>query len=265
MVAQSDVIADVMTAPRLLDAGDAAFTIEYGNAIDASLIAAVQSLDAAIAREQAAGRLPGLIETMPTFRSLTVFFDPLQTGRRELIDALRPLLDAGTGATTEAGRRWRLPVCYEGQDNAPDLAETARAIGLGADTDALIALHSGTEYRVYMIGFLPGFAFMGDVPEPLRLPRRPQPRVRVPPGSVAVANALTGIYPWQSPGGWHLLGRCPVPMFDAKREAPSLLAPGDRVRYVPVPMSEFQRLESAIAGGEIEPSHWWAADNETAP
>lgn len=239
---------------RILDCGDAAFTIEFGNAIDPQLLAGVNALDTAIARLQAGGGLPGVIETMPTFRSLTVFFDPLLTGREALIATLQPLFAAAeAGATPLEGRRWRLPVCYEG-DCAPDLAETAAAIGAGADE--VVALHSGTEYRVYMLGFLPGFPFMGDLPERLRLPRRAEPRVRVPAGSVAIATGLTAIYPWESPGGWHLLGRCPVPLFDAGRAAPSLLAAGDRVCFEPVPLAEYQRLAGALQAGEIDPSRW---------
>lgn len=240
-------------SPRLLDAGDAAFTVEFGDRVDPALLAAVQALDAAIAREQAAGRLPGLIETMPTFRSLTVFFDPLLTGRAALIDALQPLLDAADQPTPVEGRRWRLPVCYEGEA-APDLAATAAAIG--ASADEVVALHSGTEFRVYMLGFLPGFPFMGDLPEVLRLPRRPEPRVRVPAGSVAIAGGLSAIYPWESPGGWHLLGRCPAPLFDATREAPSLLAVGDRVRFEPVSMAAYRELAAAVNAGEIDPRQW---------
>ncbi len=190
-------------SPRVLDAGDAAFTVEFGDAIDVRLLASVNALDAAVAIEASAGRLPGLVETMPTFRSLTVFFDPLATGRAALIDALQPLIAvAANHAAPLAGRRWRLPACYEGE-LGPDLAETARTFGIGSDE--LVALHAGTEYRVYMLGFLPGFPFMGDVPQRLRLPRRTEPRVRVPAGSVAIANALTAVYPWESPGGWHPL------------------------------------------------------------
>lgn len=246
----------VSTTPRVLDAGDAAFTVEFGDTIDPALLAAVNALDAAIAVMQARGGLPGLIETMPTFRSLTVFFDPLLTGREVLIAALQPLFAAAGHGQTVEGRRWCLPVCYEGEA-APDLAETARAIG--AAEAEVVALHSGTEYRVYMLGFLPGFPFMGDLPEALHLPRRAEPRLRVPAGSVAIATGLTAIYPWESPGGWHLLGRCPVPLFDAARAAPALLAAGDRVRFEPVSMIEFQRLERALRAGEIDPQQWLKA------
>src|SRR5690606_19723136 len=143
----------------------------------------------------------------------------------------------------------RLPVCYEGEA-APDLAAVAATLGIRVDE--LIAAHSGTEYRVYMLGFLPGFPFMGDLPAHLRLPRRAQPRVRVPAGSVAIATGLTAIYPWESPGGWHLLGRCPVPLFDARRAAPALLAAGDRVRFTPVSSAECRAIEAGLARGDID-------------
>jgi KipI family sensor histidine kinase inhibitor len=240
---------------RLLDAGDAAFTVEFGDTIDPALLAAVQALDAGIERARAAGALPGLIETMPTFRSLTVFFDPLLTGRAELVKALQPLFAAAEHAPPADGRHWRLPVCYEGEAG-PDLAATAAAAGIAPED--VVALHSGTEFRVYMLGFMPGFPFMGDLPAPLRLPRRTEPRVRVPAGSVAIAGGLTAIYPWESPGGWHLLGRCPARLFDAASESPSLLAVGDRVRFEPVPMAEYRRLEAAVQAREIDPAGWLA-------
>jgi len=241
--------------PRLLDAGDAAFTVEFGDAIAPEALAAVQALDTAIAREHAAGRLPGLIETMPTFRSLTIFFDPLLTGRTALVETLRPwLIQAGSAAAPE-GRLWRLPVCYEG-DAGPDLTDTAAALGLAADE--VVARHCGTLFRVYMLGFLPGFPFMGDLPAALHRPRRTEPRVRVPAGSVAIAAGLTAIYPWESPGGWHLIGSCPVTLFDATRETPALLAAGDRVSFQPVSGAEFARLAAAIRGSEIDPMHWLA-------
>ncbi|ENO85081.1 5-oxoprolinase subunit PxpB [Thauera aminoaromatica] len=238
---------------RILDAGDAALTIEFGSIIDPALLAEVNALDAAVLRRKQAGKLPGVIETMPTFRSLTVFFDPLVTDRDAVLAALQPLIAAAEHGSTTDGRHWRLPVCYEGEA-APDLAEVAGAIGIGEDE--VVALHSGAEYLVYMIGFLPGFPFMGDLPAPLRLPRRAQPRVRVPAGSVAIATGLTAIYPWESPGGWHLLGRCPVPLFDARRTSPSLLAAGDRVRFVPVSAQECRAIEAGLASAQIDPMQW---------
>ncbi|HEY5789576.1 MAG TPA: 5-oxoprolinase subunit PxpB [Gammaproteobacteria bacterium] len=230
--------------------------MSLGERIDRTLVAQVAALDARIAALAAQGALPGLVETVPTFRSLTLIYDPLLTTRRELQQALAPALATAIDGTLASGRSWRLPVCYGG-DFGPDLAATAAAAGL--DEAAVIALHHGRDYRVYMLGFLPGFPFIGDVAEPLRLPRRSEPRPRVAPGSVAVAGGLTAVYPSASPGGWHLLGRCPVPLFDLASAQPSLLQPGDRVRFTPVEAAEYARLERALAGGELPRERFAAA------
>jgi inhibitor of KinA len=245
---------------RILDFGDTAFTIEFGDVIDPRVHAEVDSLDAAIEAARAQGAFAGLVETVPTFRSLTVVFDPLLTDRQALSDAIMPLAGRADSAPPPASRHWRLPACYEG-DAAPDLEELARTSGV--DAEGVVRLHSQTEYVVYMLGFLPGFPFMGDVPEALRRPRRIEPRVRVPSGSVAIANGLTAIYPWESPGGWHLIGRCPVPLFDAGRTTPALLRAGDRVRFEPVSAAEYARIERALADGEIDPLSWCASRRDS--
>lgn len=236
---------------RILDCGDAAFTIEFGQRIDPALQERVRMLDAAVAATHDQGRLPGLIEAVPTFRSLTVLYDPLLTTREALLGSIAPLIDADTVAATAPVRHWRLPACYDG-DFGPDLDDVARLAG--ATREDVIALHTGTEYVVYMLGFLPGFPFMGDVAPALALPRRSEPRVRVPAGSVAIATGLTAIYPWESPGGWHLLARCPVPLFNAQRNPPALLQAGDRVRFEAVDAAEYQRLDAALAAGELDPA-----------
>ncbi|MDX5363481.1 MAG: 5-oxoprolinase subunit PxpB [Pseudazoarcus pumilus] len=234
------------SAPRFLDLGDRAITVEFGNAIDPALLARVAALDEACAR----AALPGVVETVPTFRSLSIVFDPLVTSRAELLPALEALLAQDISADTAPARRWRLPACYGGAFS-PDLDEVAQRCGISAD--ALVQLHAGREYVVYMLGFLPGFPFMGDVAEALRLPRRAEPRVAVPAGSVAIANGLTAVYPWQSPGGWHLLGHCPVPLFDAGRASPALLAAGDKVCFEVVDAAEYARIAQALATGELAP------------
>ena len=245
----------------ILDAGDTAFTIEFGNAIDPALQAEVDVLDHAIDDAWNQGELKGVIETVPTFRSLTVIYNPIETDRETLLARVMPLAQAATRARKVPARHWRLPACYEG-DAAPDLVETASALGIS--TDRLIELHAETEYVVYMLGFLPGFPFMGDLPEALRLPRRTEPRVRVPPGSIAIAAGLTAIYPWESPGGWHLLGRCPVPLFNPSRPQPALLRAGDRIRFSAISSPECARLDSALAAGELDPDTWRCAEAEAA-
>ena len=241
--------------PRLLDAGDGAVTIEFGDQITSQLVGRVAALDKLLQAARERGELAGVVETMPTFRSLTVLYDPLQTSRAALDPVLTALASQSEAAPAANGRRWRLPVCYGGEFGA-DLADVASATGLSPD--AVVQLHADTELSVYMIGFMPGFPFMGGLPSALDMPRRREPRLRVPAGSVAITGSLTAIYPWQSPGGWQLIGRCPVPLFDAAAATPSLLAPGDTVRFEAITAQRLAELEAAITAGELGPHAWLA-------
>jgi inhibitor of KinA len=227
---------------RFLPSGDTAVVAEFGDRIDRALNQRVLRLNAAV---RAAG-IPGVVETLPTFRSLLVHYDPLATRNADVIAAIERLL-ALDETVAQSGTLWRIPACYEGT-HAPDLEEVAQRAGLAADE--VIRLHSGTQYQVYMIGFSPGFPYMGDVPAPLALPRRTDPRVRVPAGSIAIAAGMTAVYPVESPGGWHLIGSTPVRFFDVSAPQPALLAPGDRVLFEPVDESEYERIGAAVATGE---------------
>ena len=233
--------------------GDSAVTVEFGDRIAPNLVARVRAFDLAVQAALASGHLPGVIETMPTFRSLSVLYDPLLTRRSALDPALLALLQQADPAPLAAGRRWRLPVCYGG-DFGADLADVAAATGLAPE--AVVQLHAEAEVSVYMIGFMPGLPFMGSLPPGLGMPRRREPRLRVPAGSVAITGRLTTIYPWQSPGGWQLIGRCPVPLFDAAAAQPALLAPGDSVRFEAVTPARFAELAAAIGAGELTAHAW---------
>jgi KipI family sensor histidine kinase inhibitor len=168
---------------------------------------------------------------------------------------LRASLAGAGSAASAAGRHWRLPVCYGGEFG-PDLDGMAASVGLPAEE--IVRRHASTTYRVYMLGFLPGFPFMGDLPEALALPRRQEPRVRVPAGSVATAGRLTAIYPWESPGGWHLLGRCPVPLFSPHWSGAALFLPGDAVSFDVVDAAEFARIEQRWQGSTKLPVEYLA-------
>lgn len=214
-------------APRLLELGDAALTLEFGERIDPAVNARVMAARDVLA----AAALPGITDLVPTYRSLTVHFDPLATDRSALIEHLHAAAEAMQKSAL-TGRYFEIPVRFGGADG-PDLDEVAKTTGRSADE--IIDTLCGLELRVYLIGFLPGFPYMGDLPDWLRLPRRATPRTAVPPNSVAIAGPQAAVYPWQSPGGWHLLGRTTVQMFDADNaERPALLAPGDTVRFVRV-------------------------------
>jgi len=232
---------------RILNAGDTALTIEFGERIERHLLAAVAALDAALARAIGRGELRGIVETVPTFRSLTVIYDPLLCSRAEIEPAVMAYAETALRSSVardgpHRGRVWQLPVCYGDEIAAcgPDLDELAQACGL--PPAEVIRRHASVTYEVYMLGFQPGFAFLGDLPAQLSRPRRSEPRLRVPAGSVATAGTLTAIYPWESPGGWHLLGACPVPLFSANWPQAALLLPGDRVCFRAVAATEYRLL-----------------------
>jgi KipI family sensor histidine kinase inhibitor len=212
-------------APRIRDAGDSALLIEWDEAIDPEINARAIAMAAAI-REAA---VSGVRDVVSTYRSVAVFFNPLMVEP----DRLRSVL-AGLRAEPEQiahGKRIEIPVAYGGEAG-PDLATVAEWAKLSAE--AVIERHAHADYRVFMLGFLPGFAYLGSVDTAIAAPRRRTPRVRVPAGSVGIAGRNTGIYPRESPGGWQLIGRSAVKVFDVTRAHPSLFAPGDVVRFRPV-------------------------------
>lgn len=230
---------------RFLPAGDTALVVEFGDRIDRALSERVLQL----ADHITAVSPVGVIETVATFRSLLVHYDPLVTSGAVLTERIRSLAGI-SGRSARHGRRFAIPVCYD-KSCAPDLEEVAERTGL--TPDAVIAAHAGRDYHVYAIGFLPGYAYMGDVAPEIVLPRRSEPRVRVPPGSVAIAAGMTGIYPIESPGGWHLIGATAVRLFDPGWPEPSLLAPGDSVRFLPASLDDYERSRLAGEGEVLRP------------
>ena len=231
---------EVFQAPRVLALGDAAWTVEFGREIDATVNARVMDLaDRVALLRQDDPVFAAVCDVVPTFRSLTVHFDPMATDADALASRLLAL-GQPHGLREQAGRHWRLPVCFD-SEFAPDLPRLAEARGL---TQAqVIARLLDTEFRVYMIGFLPGFPYMGGLPPELAMPRLASPRPRVPKNSLAVAGEMCSVYPWESPGGWNLLGRTPLPLFDlGHAQQPAMLAAGDRVRWRSVPREEYERL-----------------------
>lgn len=218
---------DSVATPRIDRMGESALLLSLAAGISPAANARVHNV--ANALKAAAPR--GLIDLVPAYSSLLVRFDPDLLSERYLLELLDKgvagaTVDASEGATTH-----EVPVRYGG-DNGPDLDQLARTAGITAG--AVVRMHSAPVYRVYFVGFMPGFAYMGPVPAPIAAPRLDSPRVRVPAGSVGIAGMQTGIYPLGSPGGWRLLGRTAVQVWDPYREPPSLFAPGDRVRFVPV-------------------------------
>jgi KipI family sensor histidine kinase inhibitor len=213
-------------APRIRDAGDSALLIEWDEAIDPDINARAIATAAAV-REAA---VAGLRDVISTYRSVAVFFDPLKVEP----DTLRAVLTRLSGEPKHVvrGKTVEVPITYGGE-GGPDLAAVAEWAKLSAA--AVIERHAGPDYRVFMLGFLPGFAYLGSVDATIAAPRRSTPRVRVPAGSVGIAGRYTGVYPRESPGGWQLIGLSALKVFDVTRAQPSLFAAGDVVRFRPMP------------------------------
>jgi KipI family sensor histidine kinase inhibitor len=212
-----------MTEPRIREAGDSALLLELDDRIDPAVNARAISVAASVRAEA----LPGVRDVVPTYRSVAVYFDPLRSDR----DALRAALVRGLErpAVVTRGRSVEIPVTYGGE-GGPDLDAVASWAGMSAE--AVVACHTDRAYRVFMLGFLPGFAYLGSVDDAIAAPRRESPRVRVPAGSVGIAGRQTGIYPRDSPGGWQIVGHTATRVFDAGWDPPAILRPGDSVRFV---------------------------------
>ncbi|HEY6945776.1 MAG TPA: 5-oxoprolinase subunit PxpB, partial [Candidatus Acidoferrum sp.] len=186
--------------------------------------------------------IAGVRNLHPAYCSLLVKFDALKWRYEKLEEELRKYLLRLDKVRLPEPRQVEIPVCYDGE-YGPDLDEVA---ALHKTTpERVITLHAATEYLVYFLGFVPGFAYLGELPKELVTPRLPTPRKKVPAGSVGIAGNQTGVYPFETPGGWRLLGRTPLAMFRTDREGLSLLSIGDRVRFVPISREQFGELEQA--------------------
>jgi inhibitor of KinA len=186
--------------------------------------------------------LAGVRNLHPGYSSLLIKFDPLKLRHEDLEDILRGLLERMENVKLPEPRLVEIPVCYGGEFG-PDLSDVAELHRL--TPERVIDLHASAAYIVYFLGFVPGFAYLGELPPELATPRLPTPRRSVPTGSVGIAGSQTGVYPISTPGGWRLLGRTPVAMFQPERKEMSLLAIGDRVRFVPISLQQFAKLENA--------------------
>ena len=205
--------------------GDSAILIQLGDAIDPALNQRVHALDALLQS------IPAVIETVPAYCTILVHYDPLTATYSQIKNLIEEKISHLDESTHRPSRHLEIPVLY-GNASGPDLEPAATTLGLSPSE--LIRIHSECEYTVYMMGFTPGFPYMGILDERLTLPRLSTPRTRVPAGSVAIAGSQTGIYPVDSPGGWHIIGHTPLKLFDPLSENPFLFAPGDKVKFVPI-------------------------------
>jgi KipI family sensor histidine kinase inhibitor len=222
--------------------GDATIVVEFEERIDP----AVNARAIATAEAVRAAAIPGVRDVVPAYRSVAVYFDPLLTDHERLVWRLEDAIAKPVHAESVEHARIRVPVCYGGEFG-PDLPEIARVTSVSEAE--VVEIHSSGTYRVFMLGFMPGFAYMGLVDSRIAVPRRQTPRVRVPRGSVCVAGVQTSVHPVDAPSGWHLIGRTPVRPFDPSRRDPFLMKPADEVQFYPIGRDEFDRLNGAQASG----------------
>jgi inhibitor of KinA len=226
--------------PSITPLGDSALTISFGNTIDPEINARVLSAFHQLKEKS----IPFIKDLVPAYASLSVLYDVAAIRHRAhtssafnfMKEKLETVLESFTESVPVSTRTITIPVCYD-VSLAQDLESLARQKALS--TDELIRIHTGTTYRVYMLGFLPGFPYMGTVPEQIAAPRKTQPALRIPAGSIGIAGLQTGIYPFESPGGWNIIGRTPINMFDTNREQPTYLQPGDEVKFIPITLDEW--------------------------
>ena len=229
----------------MLPVGDLGLLVEFGDTIDPALSEAVVALDEALAR----AKLPGVVETIPTYRSLLIEFEPREISFPLLAQQVWELLRGNRAFPPPvAERRLVVPVAYGGEFG-DDLDEVAAA--LGTEPHAIVDLHLAAEYRVYMIGFMPGFAYLGGLPAELRLPRRSTPRPRAPGGSVMIGGGQAAIAALPLPTGWYVIGCTPARGFDPARAEPFLFRAGDRIRFRRIGFDEFALLATSAANGGL--------------
>jgi KipI family sensor histidine kinase inhibitor len=242
-----------LVSPRVLALGDCAATIRFGESIAPDIHARVKAFCTALAE---AAPIPGLGEWAPAFASVTLWYDPDQIAFAELAERLAALAEQPARGG-ETGALFEIPFCTE-EDFAPDLDEVAALAGL--TPEVYLARFTGLVFEVYMLGFQPGFAYLGGLPDALSAPRLATPRKSVPEGSVAIADGMCAAYPYASPGGWRLIGRTPALLFDIGNAArPALLAPGDRVRWRAISRAEYDALETRWRAAGCRPDSLLAA------
>ncbi len=224
--------------PRILPVNDSSILIEFGDSIDYLINAQVYALQAEIERSDL---FDAVIETIPSYRSLLVEYDIATLDYADMRDKVSALVERTVAMETKISDQeselHQIPVAYGGEFG-PDLETVAEHAKL--DVEEVIAIHSGTDYHVFMLGFAPGFPYLGGMDERIACPRLSTPRTRVPAGSVGIAESQTGVYPNESPGGWQLIGRTPIALFDVDADPPAAMLPGTQVNFVAISHQEYE-------------------------
>lgn len=221
-------------------------TVEFGSAVDPKINDQVHALAAKLKKDN----VPGIREVVPAFRSLTIYYDPLKTSFQAVRQNILSYGNISQEGGTVKKRILKIPCCY-GARFGCDLADMEAYTGL--DRDEIIAIHSSVDYRIYMMGFLPGFVYLGGLDKRIEMPRLKTPRVKILPGAVGIGGSQTGVYPVASPGGWRLLGGTPVEFYDPGRKEPVLCKAGEYIRFVPITINDYYDIRRMVSKGEYEP------------
>ncbi len=227
---------------RFLLTGDTSLTVEFGNEISESIYARIHAFGIALSDS----KIPGMIETVPTYRSVTVHYDPEVIRYEELVEKLQSLLGQLDQIQIPPSQVLEIPVLYGGE-MGPDLDFVAEHAGM--TSEEVVKIHTSTEYLIYMLGFTPGFTYLGGMDERIATPRLKTPRVKIPAGSVGIAGSQTGVYPIDSPGGWQLIGQTPVHMYDADRAEPILPKAGQYIKFYAIDQAEYDRIAAEERAG----------------
>ena len=227
---------------KIMTAGDSSILIQFGNAIDPDINAKIAAT-VQLMKEQ---HIEGVVDIIPAFCSLLINYDPRVISYDEMKTRMEKILSVEIAAGARKKKVYEIPVCYGGEFG-PDLSTIAEHAGLSEQE--VINIHSSTDYLIYMLGFLPGFTYLGGLDERIHTPRLANPRIRIPAGSVGIGGSQTGIYPMDSPGGWQLMGMTPVKTYDPDREVPILVEAGEYIRFIPVDRAEYDRIKEEVEQG----------------
>ena len=239
-----------MAHVRFLIAGDSSICAEFGNEISKEINAQIRAFNILLKESGIAG----IVETIPTYRSLLIQYDPGVISYKSLEGKLKKLLARLDSVEIPPSEVLEVPVLYGGEEMGPDLKFVAENAKMSEEE--VIKLHSEPEYLIYMLGFTPGFTYLGGLNDAIETPRLKTPRVKIPAGSVGIAGKQTGVYPIDSPGGWQLIGRTPLKMYDADREKPILPEAGQYIKFVPIDRAEFDRIAAEVEKGTYEVRHY---------